>query len=212
MTDDRDSPRPAGATDAIKTAIAGTPASTAAVEFLRLVLVPPMGKRRDEWLQGLCDRLHSLEQRVAGFRMDALVDNEAFISAALQASQAAIRTHERQKLEALRNAVVNVAAGRSADTDTTTFFLALVDNLSATHLEILRYFGNRSGFPTDRRRQFEDRRSITDPMVLDLNARGLLEDHRPIAARNRESLSPEVNGAWTVSTLGNKFLQFISVM
>jgi hypothetical protein len=212
MADHRDSLKPAGGIDAIKLAIDGTSASTAAAEFLRLVLVPPMGKRRDEWLQGLYDRLHAVEQCVAGFRIDALVDNEAFISAALQASQAAIRTHERQKLEALRNAVVNVAAGRSADADTTTFFLALVDNFSSTHLELLKYFGNRSGFPNDRRRQFEDRRSITDPMVLDLNARGLLEDHRPFVARNRESSNPEVNGAWAVSTLGNKFLQFISTM
>ena len=147
---------------------------------------------------------------MAGFRVEALVTHEAFISAALQASQAAIRTHERQKLDALRNAVVNVAAGRSPDADTTTFFLTLVDALSATHLELLKYFANRAVFPNDRRRELEDRRAITDSMVLDLHARGLLDDHRPIVARNRESSYPEVNGAWTMSTLGNKFLQFIS--
>jgi hypothetical protein len=110
----------------------------------------------------------------------------------------------------LRNAVVNVAAGRSPDADTTTFFLTLVDALSATHLELLRYFANRATFPNDRRREFEERRTITDPMVLDLHTRGLLDDHRPVVARNRESFSPEVNGAWTISALGNKFLQFIS--
>jgi hypothetical protein len=196
-------------TSGVKLAIAGA-ADSAAEEFLRLVLVPPMGKRRDEWLQGLNDRLRELEGRMAGFRVEALVNNDAFISAALQASQAAIRTHERQKLEALRNAVVNVAAGRNADADTTTFFLTLVDVLSATHLELLRYFANRAVFPSDRRREFEERRAITDPMVLDLHARGLLDDHRPVAARNRESFNPEVNGAWTISALGNKFLQFIS--
>jgi hypothetical protein len=151
-----------------------------------------------------------LEGRMAGFRVEALVNNEAFISAALQASQAAIRTHERQKLEALRNAVVNVAAGRSPDADTTTFFLTLVDALSVTHLELLRYFANRVTFPNDRRRELEERRAVTDPMVLDLHTRGLLDDHRPVVARNRESSYAEVNGAWTISMLGNKFLQFIS--
>jgi len=77
-------------------------------------------------------------------------------------------------------------------------------------LELLRYFVDRTVFSNNRRREFEERRAITDPMVLDLNARGLLDDHRPIVARYRESLSPEVNGAWTISALGKKFLQFIS--
>jgi hypothetical protein len=212
MGNDKDALKPTGTVGAIRAAISEAHSSIPAAEFLRLVLVPPMGKRRDEWLQSLYDRLHALEQRVAGFRLDALVNNDAFISAALQASQAAVRTHEREKLEALRNAVLNVAAGRSADADAMTFFLALVDSFSATHLELLRYFDNRARFPNDRRRQFEERRTLTDPMVLDLNARGLLEDHRPIAARNRESLSPEVNGAWTISALGKRFLQFISAV
>jgi hypothetical protein len=209
MTDEKD--KLPSTISAAKMAITGaTTTHNAAEEFLRLVLVPPMGKRRDEWLQSMHDRLRQLEGRMAGFRVEALVNNEAFISAALQASQAAIRTHERQKLEALRNAVVNVAAGRSPDADTTTFFLTLVDALSVTHLELLRYFANRVTFPNDRRRELEERRAVTDPMVLDLHTRGLLDDHRPVVARNRESSYAEVNGAWTISMLGNKFLQFIS--
>jgi len=101
MTDEKD--KLLSAASAAKMAIAGTTApGNAAEEFLRLVLVPPMGKRRDEWLQSMYDRLKELERHMAGFRVEALVTNEAFISAVLQASQAAIRTHERQKLEALR--------------------------------------------------------------------------------------------------------------
>jgi hypothetical protein len=44
MANDRDSLKSAEGIGAIKTAISGTSASTAAEEFLRLVLVPPMGK------------------------------------------------------------------------------------------------------------------------------------------------------------------------
>jgi hypothetical protein len=70
------------ATTVAKLATAGTVnANNAAEEFLRLILVPPAGRRRDEWLQRMYDRLRELEGRMAGFRVEALVTHEAFISA-----------------------------------------------------------------------------------------------------------------------------------
>jgi len=78
-----------------KGAIAGLPIpviANAAAEFLGMLLLPPMSKRRDEWLQGLYDSLKSLESKLAGFELEQLAKNETFVSAALQASQAAVRT------------------------------------------------------------------------------------------------------------------------
>jgi hypothetical protein len=74
----------------------------------------------------------------------------------------------------------------------------------------LRLFGDRSGFPTERRVELENRRSLTDPVVLELNARGLLEDPRPFAARNREGYHPLVVDAWRLSSLGAQFFKFIT--
>lgn len=109
-------------------------------EELGLVLAPPLTRRRDEWLEDLARRLHDLETRVEGFTFDDLVENEQFVSATLQATQAALRTHQKEKLEALRNAVLNVAAGRSFSDELQSIFLSLLDRLQATHLRILKIF------------------------------------------------------------------------
>ena len=58
---------------------------------------PAVKRRRDYWLKELADSLDQLETKVDGFKVENLVDNEAFISAAIQATQLAIRTHSQEK-------------------------------------------------------------------------------------------------------------------
>jgi len=64
--------------------------------------------------------------------------SESFTSALLQATAAALKTSAKDKREALRNAVLNVAAGTGPDEDTQSLFLALVDALTPVHLRLLR--------------------------------------------------------------------------
>jgi hypothetical protein len=104
------------------------------------LLSSPLAQRRDAWLEDLERRLRDLEGRVAGFRFDDLGANQQFISATLQATQDALRTNQQEKLEALRNAVVNVALGRDHDANRQVQFLSLVDRFSAAHLTLLRFF------------------------------------------------------------------------
>lgn len=186
--------------------VIGSPAA----ELFAILLAPPLNKRRDAWLEDLYDALKKLEQRVEGFKIENLVENEAFVSATLQASQIAIRTHQAEKRQALRNALINIVFGKSLDEETQIFFLGLIDAFTVTHLEILRFFSDRSAFPPQRRTELQNRRSLTDPMVLDLSARGLLEDPRPYVARIRESPQSLLTAAWSLSELGRKFLGFIS--
>ncbi|HXF27840.1 MAG TPA: hypothetical protein VN610_11210, partial [Bryobacteraceae bacterium] len=66
--------------------------------------------------------------------------NEQFISALLQATQAAVKTHHAEKLKALRNAVVNVAIGKDLNEDRDAVFLSVIDQFTPTHLRLLRFF------------------------------------------------------------------------
>ena len=50
------------------------------------------------------------------------------MSVVLQATQAALRTHQAEKLEALRNAVLNVAAGKGPSDDMQMVFLSFIDS------------------------------------------------------------------------------------
>lgn len=181
-----------------------------AAEIFAMILAPPLTKRRDEWLQQLYTELKKLEERVEGFKIENLVENEAFISATLQASQIAIRTHQAEKRQALRNALINIVLGHSQDEETQIFFLGLIEAFTVIHLEILRLFSDRSAFPAQRRTELQNDRGLTDPIVLDLNLRGLIVDPRPYAARMRESIDSLLVGPWSLSELGRKFLNFIS--
>jgi hypothetical protein len=73
-----------------------------AAELLSLAIAPPLDKRRDRWLESLATRLKKCE-----VRLESLGEDPAVVSTILYATQAALRTHQEEKLEALRNAVSN---------------------------------------------------------------------------------------------------------
>lgn len=85
-----------------------------AAKLLDLVIAPPLQRRRVNWFNHLADRLTRLDQAVEGFTVESLTNNEEFITAVSTASQIALRSHNQEKLAALRNAVVNVALGDGA--------------------------------------------------------------------------------------------------
>jgi hypothetical protein len=64
----------------------------------------------------------------------------------MQATQAVLKTHQREKIEALRNAVVNVALGKEPDADRQQQFVAMIDRFGLTHLSLLRFFRDPAGY------------------------------------------------------------------
>jgi|SRR5579872_1211569 len=127
----------------VKAAVSGIPGwGSPAAELFGMITAPILGRRRDQWLEDLRILLNDVGQQIAGLTPDALANNEAFISAFVQATQAAIKTHQTEKLEALKNAVVNVTLGHEPDADRQQQFLAFVDRFSSTHLVLLRFFND----------------------------------------------------------------------
>jgi hypothetical protein len=109
-------------------------------ELFGLVVTPSLDRRREKWMHSIASRLKDLEEKVNGFKIENLAKNEAFISTLTQATQAALRTHQQEKLEALRNAVLNVATGAGPDENVQLMFVNLVDRLTPLHLQILHFF------------------------------------------------------------------------
>ena len=169
------------------------------LEVLSMVLAPTVARRRDQWFRELADALDHLEEKVEGFRVQDLHNDEVAVSAIVQASRAAVSTHQEEKRRALRNAVLNVILSKGSDEERQQVFLNLIEVLSVMHLEILKLFANPSAFAAVRRDELCQRRSLTDPMVIDLNDRGLLVDPRPYVARMRESPESLTQTGWTLS-------------
>jgi hypothetical protein len=202
----------------VKAAVSTVPvAGGPAAELFSFLVAAPAAKRRTQWIESRAARLQSVEERIPGL-LASLPDREEWVTAAAHAAQVVTRTHQQEKLEALRNAVVNVATGAAPEVDRQMMFLAWIDSFTPTHLLVLRIAAEGEGrthasppsqFSTVRA-ELADDRGFSDAIVSDLTTRGLLADARPYAARNRESHSPLVSLSWRVTPLGREFLRFIA--
>ncbi|HUD86077.1 MAG TPA: hypothetical protein VMR17_06460 [Xanthobacteraceae bacterium] len=185
-----------------------------AAELFQLLIQPSLEKRRAAWMEGVADGLKKLEEE--GLKLDDLKDNEEFTSAVMQASQIAMRTHQQTKLDALRNAVLNVAAGQAPEDALQAMFLNFVDTFTEWHLAILKLFqappeqkGMMAGglshvletaFP-----DLRGRREFYDTIWRDLFQRGLV---------NTETLHAMMSGSGLTQKRttphGDQFLAFIA--
>jgi hypothetical protein len=109
-------------------------------ELLSLVLAPAVARRRDTWLKELAEGLEEAERKIEGFTVENLTQDEAFVSAVIDATRSAISTHKDEKRDALRNALLNIALHRSTDEDQQQIFLRYIDELTVWHLRILQLF------------------------------------------------------------------------
>jgi hypothetical protein len=108
-------------------------------EFFSIVVAPPLEKRRDAWLIDIVDRLKRLEHEAEGFKIENLAKNEEFISTLFYATQVAMRTHHKEKLEALRNIVVNSSLGMTAPENIHHIFMNMIDRYTPLHILVLRF-------------------------------------------------------------------------
>jgi hypothetical protein len=200
--------------------VAGGPAA----ELFAALIVPPLTKRRDKWVQTIADGLKALEEKIESFSLESLQDNEAFTTTIMHASQVALRNHHEEKLEALRNAVLNVASGNAPDDNLQLMFLNFIDSLTPWHLHMLRFFQDPIAYGKARginhsnlysgsiaqtlERTFPElrgQRAFYDQIAKDLFARGLIDI---------ESLHTTMTASGTLSKrtteVGDCFVAFIT--
>jgi hypothetical protein len=193
-------------------------------EILPLIIAPPLEERRNEWLKSLGERLKTLEEKVAGFKLEDLQSNETFITTAMHASQAAIRNHQKEKLEALRNAVLNAALPNPPEEELQLIFLTYVDSLTPSHLTILKFLDEPKEWGTSHGitypnwhmgsissaleyafSELHDKREIYDVYIRDLYSRGLT---------TTDSVHTTISGpsilASRTTAMGKQFLTFTS--
>jgi hypothetical protein len=199
----------------VKAALGSIPVGgNAAAEFFQLLVTPPLEKRRDEWIAEVGARLQELETK--GITLDSLQANEQFISTLMQATQLALRTHQNEKREALRNAVQNSARPGAPDDSEQQIFLNFVDSFTEWHIRILRLFrappsastilsGALSAVIERQYPELKNRREFYDQVWRDLFLRGLV---------NTEGLHVMMSGhgltQQRTTRLGSRFLDFIS--
>lgn len=124
----------------VRAGIASIPVvGSAATELFQKLITPPLEKRRQQWMESVAEGLRQLESQQF-LSIEQLADNDVFIDVVMVASQAAIRTSQETKREALKNAVLNAALPNPPDESRQQIFIGLVDSLTVWHLKILRFF------------------------------------------------------------------------
>lgn len=185
-----------------------------AVELFQNLVQPPLERRRAEWVAAVGEKLLELESR--GTDIEELGQKDEFISAVMHASQIALRTHQDEKREALRNAVFNVAAGQSPGEALEHMFFEWIDSLSLLHIQILRLFqdptppprmsmGGLGSVLEHNMPQLRGHSHVYDQVWKDLYSRGLI---------NTDSLHVTMSGqglaSKRTSEIGDAFLRFVS--
>jgi len=189
------------------------------------IFTAPLNKRRQAWLEDLASVISDIQNKLADITPEKLATNEMFITAALQASQIAIRNHKKEKIDALKTALFNSVQPNAPSEDIQPIFLKLIDDLTPWHLSLLSMLNDPSkwmaqnginnpgwgmgGVSTVIEHCFPELRSDRDfygQLVRDLQAGGLLGQG--------SFLNVTMTGGGMLesrtSPIGKQFIEFIS--
>jgi hypothetical protein len=111
----------------------------ALVELFDTVFSAPIDKRKEEWLIKLAETVDELCTKLEGLTPEKLRNNPEFISACLQASNIAIRTHSEEKLKALKVALKNTVLRKDFDESKKMIFLRLIDQMTPLHIRVFHF-------------------------------------------------------------------------
>lgn len=169
------------------------PYGGAGVVLFDALFATPLARRQAAWAETVMEELTRLGDTVKGFNIEELSEDEVFLSALVKASRSAIREHQIEKLDALRNGLLNVAIHREPEEDIQSIFLRLIEELSVWHLKLLALIDNPPEFIRKNRKvlsefressdlrhmmfavfpQLEEQREFLDLIVNDLFTKGL---------------------------------------
>jgi hypothetical protein len=200
-------------------------AGSALTVLLETVLAPPLERRREKWFRMLGAAVEQLQQTVDGLTTEALSENDVFITVVAQATQVALRTHQDEKLNALKAAVLNSGLPNPPADDLQLMYVRFIDELSPWHIRLLDLFSGpeqwmqRNGvnnpgwamggpstviehcFPA-----LKNEREFYEQIVRDLQSRGLIHQGQFLntTMTDRGMVQARTSG------LANAFLAFVA--
>ncbi len=169
------------------------PGGSAISEIINSGVNEVLIRRNSEWQKALVQGFEELYQKFNALPEDFSRDDK-FVTALLQATQVAMRTHQQEKLKVLRNVILNAALFPNLDENLNLMFLNYIDNFSPWHIKVLNFYRNpvewaeKNGQESMSRHitepsslyeyvfpEFKQNPKYLDQLVLDLVNRGLLE-------------------------------------
>jgi hypothetical protein len=207
------------------------PMGSAAYELITTILVPLHEKKKWEFINDLATRLKRLEEQ-GRIDFEELAQNEEFNTIITKAILLAQQNHQKEKLKALRNIVINFAdyqKMKDNQFDWTAHFLSVIDRISPLHILLLKTFQDPHSMIEEKRATFDDKSSFTSGELFfklypDLRGRSSLinqcwQDLKILGFLVNESFDKESRMVATLHSkdkilpkttdFGNKFLDMI---
>jgi hypothetical protein len=187
-----------------------------AAQVIDFVFRTPYAKRKEEVFEDHVRVLEAAVERRPNLTIEDIEKHDKFITASIQAAQIGFNTHEQEKREYLRNALLNVLLGTTADETKQQIFFNAIDAFAVAHVKALQVLAGRAKVPwptvTINNRTFQAAIEATipkmkgqipliDAILNDLNGRGFTTVSR--------SHLPYAPGS-SVTNLGVEFLNFVS--
>ena len=198
----------------IKTALGEVPlAGGALAELFSAIIESPFQRRKKEWMQNVVEAINELKEK--GFSPDDLKENEQFISAVFYASHLAMKTHQQEKLDALRNAIINVAEGVEPDEALQQIFLNYIDQFTLLHIKLLRfalernvsdsvYMSSLKSILLDMHPELSTKESLVELVWKELYTGGLVTHNSLAGTLSNNGLRQKLT-----TTMGDRFVKFI---
>ncbi|MEG4397262.1 hypothetical protein [Microcoleus sp. BROC3] len=144
------------------------------VPFVENYIVPPATQRLHIFLGSLVRELEQIKSKIESVNFETPVFQTTF----MQACQIAARTHKEQKLEALKNAVLNSSIPRSLEDDVLAMFLNWIDGFTALHISTLKHLHYLDRYAQEELHTYfpllEQNRAIYNQVLKDLADRSLI--------------------------------------
>jgi hypothetical protein len=103
-------------------------------------------KRMQNWFDQVAEKLNEHEERLGGLSFEGLADDEAFVDSLVTATRAAQATSSQEKLDALRNGLVNSLAPDAPLLDERLRFFRLIEQFTPAHLRLLAFLDDPGSF------------------------------------------------------------------
>jgi hypothetical protein len=121
--------------EAIEKGIEQIPVAGPITTFVASRFWAPAGSRRlEEWLRDFAD---DFDRHCEGCKVENLIKDEVFISASIQVARIVVGTHQADKRLYLRNALLNIAMGKTADEVKQQIFLNAIEAFAPAHVQAL---------------------------------------------------------------------------
>lgn len=188
-------------------------------ELFNAIISPPLEKRRNKRIEWIEKWLIDLSERL-NLTIENLTTNESFITSLVYATHIAIKNHQHEKLNALKNIVLNNVGVNSVDDDTKLIFLNYIDIFTTQHIVLLKFFYNPQTYITSPLNYsacsistilewcvpvFRWKRDFYDLIVNDLYSKWLI---------NTNNIHTTMTYGWAISSrttlFWNDFIKFIS--